>query len=257
MPKTYKKVAGVWQPIKKIFVKVAGSWLEAKKVYKKITGSWVVVHISPVEYSFTNSITASTSQGILLSSYVNPNSGDVFNIIINSGVTLSGKNGTNGINGINGSIDYNSNCHSGQYGNGTNGSVGDIGGYCLNLTGFNGKIVNIINNGTIKGGNGGNGGNGGAPASVYIDLCSGSEIALNITNITSWGGCGAAGGAGGNWLNNPALSVVNFTGNVPFTGNVGDTGLHGSPVNSVSTLKDTCHDSCAGWNDGCCGCNAE
>jgi len=44
MAKTYKKIAGVWTPIKKVYRNIASVWTEAKKVYRKIAGTWTIVH---------------------------------------------------------------------------------------------------------------------------------------------------------------------------------------------------------------------
>ncbi len=259
MPKTYKNVGGTWKPIKKVFTKIAGAWVEAKKVYKKVAGSWAVVHTSAIEYTFTSSITASTSTGILLSSYVNPASGDVFNITINAGVTLSGVNGATGADGAVGSYDTVSNCHSTNPGNGSNGAGGAAGGYCLNLTGFGGKTVNIINNGIIKGGNGGAGGNGGSATAVSVDVCLGNSHDDNSYSGTAYAGCGAGGGTGGMWLNNPApTSTVNISGISPINGSDGPSGGYNGYYTRSFSAHDICvYDPCSAWGDGCCGCNAE
>lgn len=211
MPKTYKNIGGTWYPIKKIYTKISNSWLEIKKLYKNVSGTWRIVHNSAVEYTFSGSITASASTGILLSNYVSPSSADVFNITINSGVVLSGKTGANGAAGANSSSisSWVTNCKGTRNGSGYNGNAGGNGGYGIDLTGFGGKTINFINYGTIKGGNGGNGGNGGYSWSY----CYGDP------------GCGGAGGNGNVPFYNPNGAIVNITGNSSVNGSAGSTGI--------------------------------
>lgn len=223
MAKTYKKIAGVWTPIKKIFKNIAGTWTEVKKAYKKVDGVWKQVHSGATEFTFSSSITATASTGILLSSYVNPNSSDEFIITVNSGVNLLGKTGTTGTNGSNlGSCNFwtsVSNCRGKYYGQGTNGGTGGVGGKAIDLTGFSGKTVTINNSGTIKGGTGGKGGNGGNALSG--GYACGSQI-------TSYGGCGGAGGVGGVALYGTAGVTLTVTGNAVKTGNTGASGSAGT-----------------------------
>lgn len=214
MPKSYKKVAGVWQPIKKIFIKVAGSWLEAKKVYKNVSGTWKIVHQNAADLTFGSSIGASTSTGILLSSYIDPNSADVFNIIINPGVLLYGKTGTVGADGTNVIC-------LGNYTYCTNGGTGGAGGAAINLSGFSGKTINLYNSGKISGGNGGNGGNGGS--GVERTSCGTCSV---------WGCPGGAGGAAGvPWYGNSGVTINVITnvggivnGSTGIAGNAGSNG---------------------------------
>ena len=201
---------------------VNGTWYKTT-IYKKINGSWISLGPAPINYTFTSSITASSFNGIPLNNYVNPANSDTFNITVNSGVTLSGKKGTNGSNGWYGSFDYNStesgcdsttNCHGAGCGYGHDGQNGGTGGYGIDFTGFSGKTINIINNGTIKGGDGGDGGHGGAGASA---ACA----------DTTQGGCGGSGGSGGVWAYNTSGITFNISGHNPVSGNTGAHGANG------------------------------
>ena len=228
MAKTYKKINGTWQPIKYIWKNINGTWTKLKKGYKKVSGTWQVVYAaSEVKYTFTTSITASTSTGILLKSYVNPADADEFIITVNSGVTLSGRAGSTGPAGVNGG-GYNTmcgnmrtNCHgTNGRGYGGNGGSGGAGGYGIDFTGFSGKKITIINNGTIKGGNGGNGGKGGdcAPNQGPTGCVMGSY---------KYGGCGGSGGSGGAWGYNTNGVTISVSGNAPTSGASGASGASG------------------------------
>lgn len=233
MGKTFKKISGMWKPVKKVFIKVSGNWLEAKKVFKKVSGNWQNVHLSTAEYTFQSNLISTTMDGLLLSNYVNPTSADVFNIYINTGVTVSGMQGIKGNDGTPGGVYYVGNCHTVPYSNmihpdysGGNGGTGGTGGYGINFAGFGGKTINIINSGILKGGNGGTGGNGG-PA---YTTCIGTN------------GCGGAGGAGGQPYNNITNVVINVSGNLPSVGNTGATG----GVNLPTLTFCNCNCDCAG-----------
>lgn len=220
--KNYVNVSGTWREVKKKYINVSGTWREIKKEYVNVGGAWRLEHNPVVEYTFTGSITASVSTGIPLSSYINPASADVFNLVINDGVVLSGSAGGNGGNGVAGNYGIYvapvNNCSSGNRGNGGNGGAGGAGGYGMNFSGFSGKTINIINSGTLKGGNGGNGGNGGA-------------LALNIgCEDTVYSGCGGAGGAGGLWYYGNSGVTFTYAGNSPYNGSAGGAGVRPTPT---------------------------
>lgn len=208
MAKIYKKISGTWYPIKKIFKRIDGAWSEIKKLYKKVNGTWKVVHSGAYEYTFTGSITAGSSTGIPLSNYINPTLADEFIITVNSGVILMGINGGTGSTGTS-TPAYNVGIAP------TAGGTGIVGGYCIDFTGFGGKKITFVNNGTIKGGNGGNGGNGGKG---YETFCSG--ILWN-------GAIGGAGGAGGEYAYNPNSATLVFSNIAPINGSSGLTGATG------------------------------
>lgn len=234
MAKTYKKISGTWYPIKKIFKRISGTWNEVKKLYKKISGTWQVVHSGAVEYTFVSSITATDANGILLSSYVNPTSSDEFIITINSGVVLSGSDGVQGANNASSAyatyyagatackdslytdgrlVNHNAGTlirFSGTGGNGGNGNP------ALNLSGFGGKKVTIINNGTLRGGNGGNGGQGA--------LTSRDVVTIGSTILCASSGNGGTGGLG---LYNPSGATIVLQGNTPINGTNGTYGVYG------------------------------
>jgi len=191
--KTYKKVGGTW------------TWYKLKKVYKKVGGTWQVVHTGTIAYTFTSSITASTSTGILLSSYVNPALGTDFKITVNSGVILSGMTGVTGA---------------------TCGAAGTAGGTGIDFSGFSGKNIIFINNGIIKGGNGGNGATGctGITYSSGDSCCPG---ACYSTNVGGPGGAGGAGGTGGPWTTTSAIPSLTINGTV-INGSAGATGATGA-----------------------------
>lgn len=219
MPKIYKKSGDVWYTVKKVYKKTSSTWLEAKTLYKKISGSWNIYHKSEVTYTFSGSITASAYTGIPLSSYINPASADVFNLVINGGVVLSGYNGYNGGNGTKGVFNKSvANCSGNYQGNGSNGGAGEAGSYGIDFSGFSGKTINIINSGTLKGGNGGAGGAGGAVAdSIFCD-----QIAYS--------GCGGAGGAGGLWYYGNSGVTFTYAGNLPYNGSAGGAGARPTPT---------------------------
>jgi hypothetical protein len=232
MGKTYIKVSGTWTAIKKIYVKVSGVWKEAKKVFSKVSGVWKEVHSGAVEYTFTSSITSTTTTGIPLSSYADPASGDEFVFTINDGVTLQGKTGNAGANGGNGSNVYIANCHGTGFGLGYNGGAGGAGYPALDFTGFSGKKVTIINNGTIKGGAGGTGGNGGN-GYYYV------ELGANTFSYPQ-GGCGGAGGAGGTPLYATSGVELTINGNQPQNGTTGSAGTHGANGTYGTYQNDSC-----------------
>ena len=234
MAKTFRKVSGVWKPVKKIFIKIAGSWLETKKVYKKITGTWKVIHQNEVNYTFTGNVTATAATGILLSNYVDPTDGDIFNITVNSGVTLSGMTGATGAAGAGGNLDTNrANCVGTYYGAGGNGGTGGTGGATFDLTGFSGKTVNFINNGVIKTGKGGTGGTGGGYVIPRYPCLNGGR------NYTA-SGCGGAGGAaGGSFTNNTGVTI-NIIGTTFVSGGTGATGGRNTGSNGGYTWSMSC-----------------
>ena len=161
MAKTYKNIAGTWTPIKFIWKNIAGTWTKLKKGYKNVRGTWQVVYAGEVNYTFATSITASTSTGILLSSYVNPASADVFNITVNSGVVLSGMTGAHGANGANGICNYTvANCRGSWVGYGHNGGAGGAGGaWAYNTSGV---VISTAINAPTNGTNGAGGATNGA-----------------------------------------------------------------------------------------------
>lgn len=213
MSKIYKNVSGTWRPVKAVYDKVSTSWLRIKKVLKNVSGTWRVVHQDEVTYTFTTNVTATASTGILLSNYVSPSSADVINVVINSGVTLSGMTGTTGTAGAGGSSSKVTNCYSTNIGNGVNGGVGGVGGTLFDLSGFSGKTVNIINNGILKTGKGGIGGTGGGYLSASCDSLS-----------SHYSGCGGAGGNTGASYSNSSGVTVSVSGTAIASGGVGDTG---------------------------------
>ncbi len=175
-----------------------------------ISTIWNVTTKNIIYYTFTSSITATSTNGILLSNYIDPASADEFVITVNSGVTLSGKAGANGANGasVASCNSYANNCNGQLYGSGTDGTSASSGGYGIDFTGFSGKIITIINNGIIKGGDGGIGGAGG-PA---IPNCG-----TDCHAFTQLGGCGGAGASGNLWNYNSAGITL-----------LGDSGISGS-----------------------------
>lgn len=220
MSKEIIKIAGVWKPVIP-FVKVAGVWKKPDS-FIKVAGVWKKSTVTKATYTFKSSITASATTGILLSSYIDPNSADEFDIIINSGVTLRGRTGNAGGNGAGGADGTRrSNCRqSNTYGAGGNGGRGGSGYGCFNLTGFSGKKVNLIVNGTIIGGTGGRGGRGGNYYPSYAVMYSDSI----------YGGCGGAGGAGGGWLYSNGGAILSYPAGTSRlkTGGVGSGGSNGS-----------------------------
>lgn len=215
MAKTYKKISGAWYPIKKIFERISGTWREIKKLYKKVSGTWMQVHSGALEYTFGTSITATSSTGILLSNYVNPASADEFVITINSGVSLIGKSGVTGATGATASCaTMMANCRGSQYGNGGNGGTGGTGYPAIDFTGFSGKKVTFVNNGTIKGGNGGNGGKGG--------------VSFTAPNYSLHLSCGGAGGAGGVWYYGNDGVTITWSSGTAYSGSTGSTGSAGA-----------------------------
>lgn len=225
MAKTYKKISGTWYPIKKIFKNIGDTWSEVKKLYQKSSGTWQVVHSGALEYTFAGSITATVSTGILLSDYVNPSLADEFVITVNNGVTLSGMKGTVGAQGAQGAYGvFMSNCHGSWYWTGGNGGNGGRGGKGIDFTGFSGKKITFINNGTIKGGDGGNGGNGGG---FWTPTGYGCGV--------EYSGCGGSGGSGEVWSTNSAIATVTLSPNAPVSGSAGSAGLHGTPYSINAT----------------------
>jgi hypothetical protein len=228
MSQTYKKVSGVWQPIKKIFKNIGGAWTEVKKGYKKVNGVWEEVHSGALEYTFSGSLTATSSTGILLSDYFDPTSADEFIITVNAGVVLTGTTGANGGNGAAGHSNISrANCHGTQGGNGGNGGNGGSGGSGIDFTGFSGKQITFINNGTVSPGAGGNGGNGGNPAAYDCE-------------ITSYGGCGGSLGVGGSWDYASTGVTIIWEVGASTTSNDGTAGSHGSPTSLESEVCQTC-----------------
>jgi len=210
MAKTYKRISGTWYPIKKIFKRISGTWSEVKKLYKKVSGAWQVVHSGAAEYTFASSITATTSTGILLSSYLAPASADEFTFTVNNGVTLSGMTGATGGKGRDGgcSIGFDNCTGYGENGQGEDGYAGGVGGSGINFTGFSGKKVTFYNYGVMRGGTGGTGGQGGD--------CLGQ--------LSSDRGCGGGGGGGGAaFINNGGVTIVMAAGTY-IAGGAGATG---------------------------------
>jgi len=206
--KVYKNISGTWTEIDKVYKNVSGAWTQIKKIHKKISGAWTQVYSSTVEYAFTSSLTATASNGLLLSDYISPSLGSTFEITVDSGVTLTGLAGTDGADGVDGDASH----HDGY-----DGVAGGLGGAIFNLTDFSGKTVTFINNGTLVTGAGGAGGDGGDGYSAT------GNCDAEITN----GGVGGAGGAGGVNVSNESGVTYSFIGTAVTTGTTGATGATG------------------------------
>lgn len=186
----------------------AGIWKDVKEQWKNVDGTWKSVYTSVKTYTFTSSLLLQTN---LLSSFVDPNSSDVFEITINAGVTLSGPKGSTGSTGSNGT---NGIGHPTGYPGGTGGA----GGYVLDLNGFSGKTITFINNGTIIGGAGGTGGRGGNAGKW------GSG-----TSTTYYSGGAGGNGGGGAWpFKNTSGVTKSVTINSTQRGSTGSTGANGT-----------------------------
>lgn len=142
-----------------------------KVVYNGITGF-------SKGFSYVFSANTSNVNFATLIGATNVNNNTTFNITINAGVTLSGSNGSDAYSDGGGCSCWMQGGYD-EYGNYT----GDVccpgydipGNYypatnglpAIDFSGMSGKTINIINNGTIRGGNGGVGGGLGALALNY------------------------------------------------------------------------------------------
>jgi len=174
-----------------------------------------------------------------LASLIDPNSASIFFITIDHNTTLRGGQGIQGTMGTQGSTGYLGGNFPPLYGKGGPGGAGgkagngSVGGWAINLAGFAGKKVKIINNGSITGGPGGNGGTGGTGGTGG----EGMEHGTVLEGDNRWcgyrdgkpGGTGGPGGAGGIAAGG-GDAIVNAEGvNLILTGNPLSNGTIGTP----------------------------
>jgi len=182
---------------------------------------------------FTIASNATTAD---LAKLIDPNSASIFYITIDHNTTLRGDNGAAGTVGATGAQGV-----YGVYGVGGNGSAGgrggngSTGGWAINLTGFTGKQVIIINNGQVIAGNGGNGGAGGrggkgGTGKGYSPIrpnCGGNKYSAQGPFNGYPGGSGGAGAQGG-LGGGTGIAIINTEGvGLSFTGNAIVAGLDG------------------------------
>ncbi len=165
-----------------------------------------------------------------LAELIDPNSASIFYITVDHNTILRGAKGAPGVAGSNGAQGaygtHVTNWRGGRGGAGSIGGNGSAGGWAINLAGFSGKQVTIINSGLIIAGNGGNGGVGGRGGK------GGSGKGYSPTKprcpdkFRPWGpydgypggsgGAGAVGGAGGV----AGVAIINTEGvDLSLTGN--------------------------------------
>jgi len=182
---------------------------------------------------------ASNLTQVNLASLVDPNSASIFYITIDHNTRLKGASGVTGATGVNGSKGINGNSfiggrdiNGGTGGTGGNGDIGGIGGEALDLAGFSGKKVTIINNGIIEGGNGGNGGNGGGGGigGIGANLVGDHHENSGRCSRPSYtkGGAGGKGGTGGTG-GNAGVAIINIVGiDLILKGNPSSQGIQGN-----------------------------
>ncbi|MDD2909276.1 MAG: Hint domain-containing protein [Candidatus Gracilibacteria bacterium] len=243
MGKTYAKVTGVWREITRKYVKVSGVWRNVVKAYQKVAGTWREIFSYNTGFSYTFTANAQNVDFAALIGPANVAAYSTFNIIVNPGVTISGTSGVAGANNsstteVAGNVGTRT-CYSAYYGDlrnysynqytagsGTgynfyftgNGGNGGNGNSAFYFNGMSGKTINIINNGTIIGGNGGNGGLGARLVRTPIKSCG--WCTKNQTACALPG----SGGIGGQAFYNPNGNIINFSGNSPLSGNNGSIG---------------------------------
>lgn len=186
----------------------SGTWKDVKEQWKNVDGTWESVYTSVKTYTFAFD---QLNQTTLLSYFVDPSSSDVFEITINSGITLSGIQGSTGSTGSNGT---NGIGHPTGYPGGTGGT----GNATIDLAGFSGKTITFINNGTIIGGKGGTGGRGG----------NAGKWGSGTSTTYYSGGAGGNGGGGGLAFKNTSGVTKSVTINSTQQGSTGSKGANGT-----------------------------
>jgi len=181
---------------------------------------------------------ASNLTQVNLASLIDPNSASIFYITIDHNTRLIGATGITGASGNKGVNGRNGYSKPARYVHGVKGSSGGSGGdggngeASIDLAGFSGKKVNIINYGVIQGGNGGQGGRGGQGGNGGIgNSVHGTAKNDSGTNCVHYGhGLGGAGGNGGAGGIGGASSeaIINFEGvDLTITGNATANGVSG------------------------------
>ncbi len=182
-----------------------------------------------------------------LASLIDPNSASIFFITIDHNTSLRGATGTRGGTGSTGGTGavgiYKQPLFGKGYsgGRGGEGAKGSNGSWALNLAGFQGKKVTIVNEGLIQGGIGGTGGTGGRGIDQRNSETSKGDCV--ISTYAKPGGSGGSGGAGGSGgqgggaiVNASGVDLV-LSGNPPLagvsgaqggTGSKGTSGAHGT-----------------------------
>lgn len=237
----YSKISGLWKENKTLYTKISGVWKKVSFAHAKVSGIWKNVFTDEYVYTFTAN--ASNVNFATLIGAENVSKYTKFKIIVNPGVTISGATGANGANGS-GTATYqyaaSRYCKDSKYTDGrliyhnsnsangnmtafsSNGQNGTIGTSAFNFSGMSGKTINLINNGTIKGGNGGNGGVGNSPSVYnYVDpqFCSPSE---GYTTC-AYSGAGAAGVSASDAVISGSNTLIS-SGNPFVAGNAGAAG---------------------------------
>ena len=163
-----------------------------------------------------------------LASLVDPNSASIFYITIDHNTTLIGGKGATGATGTNGANGRSTK----KGGTGGRGSKGGAGSWALNLIGFEGKKLTLINNGRIISGDGGTGGTGGTGgkggqgrAGSWDGSAGGKSCGPSYSHPGAPGGNGGSGGYGGE----PGIAIAGLN-SVEFilSGNQTQLGAKGS-----------------------------
>jgi hypothetical protein len=205
-------------------INVLGTWKKVLKIWARVAGVWKLV--SPDAYTFTFTANASNVNMLTAIGATNIANYAKINVVIPSGITISGVAGVAGVAGAVGSATVRANCHTSKAGNGGNGTNATNGSPCMDFSGITGKQIKIINNGVVQCPNGANGGNGGAP--VYISC------------TTTYGGCGGTAGVAGKAVYNPNGNSITWVGNEAVKGTDGVAGAHGSPASLVEPCNCNC-----------------
>jgi len=188
---------------------------------------------------------ASNLTQVNLASLVDPNSASIFYITIDHNTRLKGATGVTGATGSAGakgrdSYDSSRAGTSRPGGSGGNGKIGANGGSALDLAGFEGKKITIINHGIIEGGNGGRGGRGGnggvggkgnSAHGRWRNQESGTNCGWPNVTLGAVGGKGGKGGKGGYAskaiINDQGVELI-IQGNQTSAGVAGTNGSNGS-----------------------------
>ncbi|EPJ48897.1 MAG: hypothetical protein OFPI_27220 [Osedax symbiont Rs2] len=184
---------------------------------------------------------------VTLASLIDPNSAGVFIITVDHITTLRGAVGETGTTGATGPTGSNNGTRirtgnsratgrGGVGGVGLKGGTGGTGGWAIDLAGFSGKKVTILNIGSIISGQGGMGGKGGTGGTGGRGA-QGSKGGVGdrcVGTLGGYGGTGGKGGPAGNGgiageaiANSEDVELV-LAGNSILSGQIGNMGTSGN-----------------------------